>query len=248
MAARSSRRAGQEAATSRPALDRPLHYQEIDPCRPYRRGRLCCPHHAGLRVAAPPLEDHPCAPVGASAALRALRRAPVLCRPFPRSQAPCKATPACRGERPTGVECRRVHCRGALRCTTVHYARDVNPAPARRGARPTTPRRCSAVARWPSTQPRLLAADGLFVNPVLDTYRMHSAEVGRVVVRAGQHGTPAELLVLVQQCEDVDGSAGGSTGPLVSLHEPQWWSEDFTLDEAEQLAELLRAARDLVAR
>ncbi len=93
-----------------------------------------------------------------------------------------------------------------------------------------------------------LAADGLFVNPVLDTYRMHTAEVGRVVVRAGQHETPAELLVLVQQCEDVDGTAGGSTGPLVSLHEPQWWSEDFTLDEAEQLAELLRAARDLVAR
>ncbi len=93
-----------------------------------------------------------------------------------------------------------------------------------------------------------LAADGLFVNPVLDTYRMHSAEVGRVVVRAGQHETPAELLVLVQQCEDVDGTAGGSTGPLVSLHEPQWWSEDFTLDEAEQLARLLRAARDLVAR
>ncbi len=93
-----------------------------------------------------------------------------------------------------------------------------------------------------------LAADGLFVEPVLDTYRMHSAEVGRIVVRAGQHERPAELLVLVQQCEDVDGTAGGSTGPLVSLHEPQWWSEDFTLNEAEQLAGLLRAARDLVAR
>ncbi len=76
---------------------------------------------------------------------------------------------------------------------------------------------------------------------------MHSAEVGRVVVRAGQHETPAELLVLVQQCEDVDGTAGGSTGPLVSLHEPQWWSEDFTLEEAAQLAGLLRAAHDLVA-
>ncbi len=31
---------------------------------------------------------------------------------------------------------------------------------------------------------RSLAADGLFVNPVPDTYRMHTAEVGRVVVRA----------------------------------------------------------------
>ncbi len=69
-----------------------------------------------------------------------------------------------------------------------------------------------------------------------------------MVVRAGQHETPAELLVVVQQCEDVDGTAGGSTGPLVSLHEPPWWSEDFTLDEAEHLAALLRTARDLVAR
>ncbi len=68
------------------------------------------------------------------------------------------------------------------------------------------------------------------------------------MVRAGQHETPAELLVLVQQCEDVDGTAGGSTGPLVSLHEPQWWSEDFTLDEAENLAALLQQARRLVTR
>ncbi len=36
--------------------------------------------------------------------------------------------------------------------------------------------------------------------------------------------------------------------PNVSVHEPQWWTEDYTLDEAEQLAGLLRAARDLVAR
>ncbi len=90
----------------------------------------------------------------------------------------------------------------------------------------------------------LLAADGLFVEPVLDTYRMHSAEVGRMVVRAGQHETPAELLVLVQQCEDVDGTAGGSTGPLVCMSR-SGGTEDFTLDEAEQLARLLRAARDL---
>ncbi len=77
-----------------------------------------------------------------------------------------------------------------------------------------------------------LAADGLFVEPVLDTYRMHTAEVGRVVVRAGQHEDPADLRVVVEQLEDVDGTAGGSTEPRVLLHEPDGWSEDYTLTEA----------------
>ncbi len=49
----------------------------------------------------------------------------------------------------------------------------------------------------------------------------------------------------------VTGPATGSaesTGLLVRIEEPSGWTEDYTLDEAAQLAELLRAAHDLVAR
>ncbi len=50
----------------------------------------------------------------------------------------------------------------------------------------------------------------------------------------------------LQQLEDVDGTAGGSTPPRLVLWEPAGWTEDYTLDEAETLAALLQQARRLV--
>ncbi len=94
---------------------------------------------------------------------------------------------------------------------------------------------------------RQLAAEGLHVEPVLDTYRLHSAEVGRVLVRVGPQEQREALRVVLEQLEDVDGSAGGSTGPRLLLHEPAGWTEDYTPSEARELAALLRAAYDLVA-
>ncbi len=47
----------------------------------------------------------------------------------------------------------------------------------------------------------LLGTDGVLVAPMIDTYRLHAAEVGRVTVRAGQHEEPAELRVVVEQLE-----------------------------------------------
>ncbi len=82
---------------------------------------------------------------------------------------------------------------------------------------------------------------------VVETYLLHTVEVGRMPVRTGRDERPAPLRVTVEQFEDVDGTAD-STGLLVRIEEPPNWTEDFTLDEALQLAELLRAAHDLVAR
>ena len=79
-----------------------------------------------------------------------------------------------------------------------------------------------------------------------DTYLLHAAEVGRVTVRAGWHEEPAELRVVLEQLEDVDGTAGGSTEPRVRLVEPDRWSEDYTLGEAAWLAALLHKADHLV--
>ena len=45
---------------------------------------------------------------------------------------------------------------------------------------------------------RSLAAEGLHRPPMIETYRRHSAEVGR----AGFDEDPAELTVLVDQVED----------------------------------------------
>ncbi len=81
---------------------------------------------------------------------------------------------------------------------------------------------------------------------MFDTYLLHQVEVGRMPVRTGRAEQPAPLRVTVEQLEDVDGSAD-STGPLGRIEEPSGWTEDYTLEEAAQLAELLRAAHDLVA-
>ncbi len=45
---------------------------------------------------------------------------------------------------------------------------------------------------------------------VVDTYLLHTVEVGQVTVRAGAAEEPATLRVELQQLEDVDGTAGGS--------------------------------------
>ncbi len=82
---------------------------------------------------------------------------------------------------------------------------------------------------------------------VVETYLLHQVEVGRMSVRTGRDERPAPPRVTVEQFEDVDGTAD-STGLLVRIVEPPNWTEDFTLAEAAQLAELLRAAHDLVAR
>ncbi len=50
---------------------------------------------------------------------------------------------------------------------------------------------------------RQLAAEGLHVEPVLDTYRLHSAEVGRVLVRVGPQEQREALRVVLEQLEDV---------------------------------------------
>ncbi len=95
---------------------------------------------------------------------------------------------------------------------------------------------------------RQLAAEGLLVEPVLDTFRVHRVEVGQVSVRAGAAEEPAALRVELQQLEDVDRTAGGSTPPRLVLWEPAGWTEDYSLDEAETLAALLQQARRLVTR
>ncbi len=82
---------------------------------------------------------------------------------------------------------------------------------------------------------------------VVDTYLLHQVEVGRVQVRVGRDEQPAPLRVMVEQLEDVDGSAGGSTGPRVLLHEPPGWSEDYTPAEARRLAEVLQDAARVAA-
>ncbi len=86
---------------------------------------------------------------------------------------------------------------------------------------------------------RQLAAEGLHVEPVLDTFRVHTVEVSQVTVRADAAEEPAALRVELQQLEDVDGTAGGSTEPRVVLHEPDGWTEDYTLSEPAGLAALL---------
>ncbi len=48
---------------------------------------------------------------------------------------------------------------------------------------------------------RQLAAEGLQVEPVLDTFRVHRVDVGQVVVRAGAAEEPAALRVELQQLE-----------------------------------------------
>ncbi len=68
-----------------------------------------------------------------------------------------------------------------------------------------------------------------------------------MTVRAGAAEEPAALRVELQQLEDVDGTAGGSTPPRLVLWEPALWTEDYTLDEAEALAALLQHARALVS-
>ncbi len=51
----------------------------------------------------------------------------------------------------------------------------------------------------------------------------------------------------LQQLEDVDGTAGGSTPPRLVLWEPVGWTEDYTPQEAEHLAGLLLQARALLS-
>ncbi len=82
---------------------------------------------------------------------------------------------------------------------------------------------------------------------VVDTYLLHQVEVGRMPVRVGRDEQLAPLRVTVEELEDVDGTAGGSTGPLVRIDEPPDWTEDYSPSEARRLAGLLRAAHDLVA-
>ncbi len=94
---------------------------------------------------------------------------------------------------------------------------------------------------------RQFAAEGLHVEPVLDTFRMHTLEVGQVTVRAGADEEPAALRVELEQLEDVDGTAGGSAPPRLVLWEPAGWTEDFTMQEAEHLAGVLLRARALVS-
>ncbi len=73
---------------------------------------------------------------------------------------------------------------------------------------------------------------------LVETYLLHTVEVGRVMVRTGRAELPAALRVTVEQFEDVDGTAD-STGLLVRIEEPPGWTEDYTLDEARELAALL---------
>ncbi len=53
--------------------------------------------------------------------------------------------------------------------------------------------RCCAARRLSSAPAQQLAAEGLQVEPVLDTFRMHTVEVGQVTVRAGADEGPAAL-------------------------------------------------------
>ncbi len=81
-----------------------------------------------------------------------------------------------------------------------------------------------------------VAAEGLHRAPLVDTYRVHTVDVGTVTVRTGVlHEEPAELRVVVEQIEDVDGTAD-STEPRIRVCPPAGWSEDYTADEAERLA------------
>ncbi len=82
---------------------------------------------------------------------------------------------------------------------------------------------------------------------LVETYLLHQVEVGRMPLRTGRDERPAPLRVTVEQFEDVDGSAE-STGLLLRIEEPSGWTEDYTLDEAENLAALLQQARRLVTR
>ncbi len=81
---------------------------------------------------------------------------------------------------------------------------------------------------------------------LVETYLLHQVEIGRMPVRTGRDERPAPLRVTVEQVDDVDGTFE-STGLLVRIEEPPNWTEDYTPSEAAQLAELLRAAHDLVA-
>ncbi len=73
---------------------------------------------------------------------------------------------------------------------------------------------------------------------VVETYLLHTVEVGRMPVRTGRAELPAPLCVTVEQVEDVDGTAE-STGLLVRIEEPPAWTEDYMPSEARELAALL---------
>ncbi len=95
--------------------------------------------------------------------------------------------------------------------------------------------------------PPLRSVDSTEVEPgqgfVVETYLLHQVEVGRMLVRAGRAEPLGMLRVTVEQIEDVDGSAE-STGLLVRIEEPPEWTEDYTPNEARELAALLvRAAQ-----
>ncbi len=70
---------------------------------------------------------------------------------------------------------------------------------------------------------RQLAAEGLQVEPVLDTFRVHTVEVGQVTVRAGAAEEPAALRVELQQLEGGTPSASRPRCHFLTEDVPRMW-------------------------
>ncbi len=221
-----------------PLID-PLREQEIDPCRPYRRGRLSRPHHAGLVPVVPlALEGHH-ARLWASLRLAAvLRWVLASAGRLRRSQAPYMERPRLPlTRRLTGPE---PAC-PLPRTPAMHDG----PPCSRPGQPSPCPTWCRADHAADMQRRREMAAEvdrQLGVPPgqglVVETYLLHTVEVGWMSVRVGRDEPLGMLRVTVEQIEDIDSTAW-STGLLVRIEEPPGWTEDFTLDEARELAALL---------
>ncbi len=77
---------------------------------------------------------------------------------------------------------------------------------------------------------------------VVETYLLHTVEVGRRGAGSSARPVRTGMRVTVEQIEDVDGTAE-STGLLVRIEEPPDWTEDYTPSEARELCRSARARR-----